>query len=260
MKIKTCGNRCVIMAVLALLLIGSSGYANNVITFTDGRRMRFDAIRYQARTDEYIVTADRGQFPFAAHLVQDIQMAQPERWDQGVRLLRGGRHDDAINVFRSIISDYNRLGWDNRARLMLAQAYSAKGDHSRAVSQYEAAFEHLTPSAAQRMGYWNALLAAERFSALRTELDRTIATAEREGAARAHLMRGNMHAAEGNTMEALFDYLRIHILYEQVTEIQPEALYRAAERLDALRDPRAAELRQRLRERYPRSEFAQRAR
>ncbi len=246
--------------IIGLLLISSNVIAANLLTMRDGRQLRFRSIRYQERTEEYIVITEAGRFPIPAADVREVRVSEPERWIEGTHLLNNQRYDDAISVFRDIMRDYNKLGgWDLRARGKLAQAYAAQGEHIRALAQYEALFEEISPTVQQRRNYWDSLLAADRYSTLKRELDNVIAEGRREEVAAAYLMRGRVHDAEGNTMEALFDYLRTHILFEEIEDVQPEALYRAADRLDALRDARADELRSRLRERYPRSEYARRA-
>lgn len=261
MKTLSFRGRCAAATILAGVILTTNLIAANVLTLQDGRRMGFRSIRYQESTGEYIVITDEGRFPIPAGNVRDVQVSEPERWLEGNHLLSNRRYDEAVSVFRDIIRDYNRLGWDLRARDKLARAYAGQGEHGRAITQYEDLFRAVTPTTEQRRNYWNALLAAERYSTLKSELDKVITEGEREDVAVAHVMRGNLHDAEGNTMEALFDYLRAHILFEEVTEVQPEALYRAAERLDVLRETeRAEKLREILRQRYPGSDYARRAR
>ncbi len=253
--------RGIAATILTGIVLSAPAIADNVLLLQDGRRIPFRSIRYQERTDEYMVMTQEGRFPVPAANVRDVRVAEPERWGQGNHMLRNQRYDDAVSVFRDIIRDYNRLGWDLRARSKLARAYAGQGEHGRAIAQYEELFKAQTPTSEQRRNYWSALLAAERYSTLKHELDTVIAEGERQDIAVAHLMRGNLHAAEGNTMEAVFDYLRTHILFEEVAEVQPEALYRAAERLDTLRETEHAErLRQVLRQRYPGSDYARRLR
>lgn len=261
MKFPSLFGRRIIITVLLAMMFGGLAAAENVLLLQDGRRMRFQSVRYRESDDEFVVVTPEGRFPIPAANVRDIRVSEPDRWVVGNHALRNQRYDDAVSVFRDIIRDYNRLGWDMRARDMLAQAYMGQGAHDRAISQYEELFQHVSPTSEQRRNYWSALLAAERYSTLKHELDTMIAAGERQDVAVAHLMRGNLHAAEGNTMEAIFDYLRTHILFEEVSGVQPEALFRAAERLDALRETEHAEkLRSILRERYPGSEYARRLR
>jgi hypothetical protein len=69
-------------------------------------------------------------------------------------------------------------------------------------------------------------------------------------------MRGNMNRESGQKEVALLDYLRVVILFENIREVQPEALYKAAEILEELRDPRADELRKKLVQEYKDSDYA----
>ena len=55
------------------------------------------------------------------------------------------------------------------------------------------------------------------------------------------------------------DYLRVVLLYESEKDVQPEALFKTAEALKALRDPRAPEYSKKLVEQYPDSPYAQKA-
>jgi hypothetical protein len=50
--------------------------------------------------------------------------------------------------------------------------------------------------------------------------------------------------------------LKVAVLFEDVPAIHPEALYKAAEVLDEMRDPRAAEMRKKLKAQYPGSSWA----
>ena len=101
---------------------------------------------------------------------------------------------------------------------------------------------------------------AQQFSTLKTELDTVIAGGNRDMAALAQLIRGDMYLAQGQKQDALYDYLRTVVLYEQVKEVQPEALFKAAQMLEELRDPRATDLRKKLVADFPASDYAKRVR
>lgn len=257
--IKRFGRYIVFFAVVGSAL---SAFAQNYIILQNGNRTDAVSIRYQGSTREFIVNTERGTFPIPEAQVREVHVTQPEQWNQGLQLMRAQRYDDAVSVFRTIMRDYTRLGWDLRARGMLAQAYAGQNQHARAIATYEELFRDITPNFEQRQAYWQSLLAAEQFATLRGELDKAIAEDTQENAAAAYLQRGKLHQAEGNTMEALFDYLRTHLLFEKLenAELHSEALHLAAQRLDDLRDPRADELRTRLRQRYPNSTFARQGR
>lgn len=245
------------MAIAVLPLAANENY----IILRNGQRQNVESIRYQRSTREYIVVAERSTIPIPEAQVIEVVVSKPAQWDAGEAALQSQRYEDAIRVFRDIVNNYEKLRWDNRARLPLAQAYAGSGEHARAITVYDELFSAITPTAPMRRAYWDSLLAAERFSTLKVEVENAIAGEDPAQAAIAHLMRGQVHAAEGNPTEAFFDYMRTHILFENVRspQMHAEALYRAAGRLESLRDPRAAELRNRLRQLYPDSEFARRA-
>ena len=58
--------------------------------------------------------------------------------------------------------------------------------------------------------------------------------------AAAVLMRAEMYRGQSQKEEALIDYLKVAVLFEDVAATHPEALFKAAEVLDEMRDPRAA--------------------
>ena len=110
-----------------------------------------------------------------------------------------------------------------------------------------------------RRRYWESLKGAEQYVQLKKELEDQIASGLRDSAALAQLLRGDMFLAQGQKNEALLDYLRTVVLYEQVKEIQPEALLKASRLLEELRDPRAADMKKKLIATYPNSAEAKKA-
>ena len=99
---------------------------------------------------------------------------------------------------------------------------------------------------------------SQQYASLKKELDEVIATGPRDMASIALLARGDMLLAQGQKQDALYDYLRVRVLYQNVAELQPEALFKAAQMLEELRDPRAADLRKTLVTEYRDSEYAKR--
>ena len=167
--------------------------------------------------------------------------------------------DAAVPILEGLITKYKMLVWDNRARELLAEAYLAKNDPKKAAAAMDDLFANITkaeaPPEVHRL-YWRTLLAAGRTQALKKELDDVIATGTRDMAAVAQIMRGNMNREAGQKEAAMLDYLRTVILFEQIKAVQPEALYRAAEMLDEMRDPRAEGMKKKLVTEYRDSEWA----
>ena len=82
----------------------------------------------------------------------------------------------------------------------------------------------------------------------------------RDLAARAQVLRGDLKRKRRQLEPAVQDYLRTVILFENIRDVQPEALYKAGETLEELRDARAKDLFARLQREYPDSKYAARAR
>jgi TolA-binding protein len=189
-----------------------------------------------------------------------VEVAKPAAYDAVVKMVNEGKFDAAIPVLEKMITDYEMLQWDNKARDLLGYAYTKQQDFKKAVATYEDLMKNALPSELTpelRRRYWDAMIGKGEYPALVKNLDELIAKGSREEAATAHLVRGDVYKAQGQTLDALFDYLRVAILYEQVKSVQPEALYKAARAMEDLRDPRAADMKKRLVQEYPRSEEAQ---
>jgi tetratricopeptide (TPR) repeat protein len=175
------------------------------------------------------------------------------------QLASQGNLDPAIPLLEGLIASYRMLIWDNRAKELLAWVYMQKKDAKKAVSiltDLIATAPSKSISQAARRVYWDALLATGQNAALKKELDDAIATGGRDVVAGAQVIRGNMLRGEGRKDDALSDYVRTILFFEDAKESRPEALFKAAELLDDLQDPRADEMRKTLLKEYPDSEFA----
>jgi outer membrane protein assembly factor BamD (BamD/ComL family) len=174
-------------------------------------------------------------------------------------MMAARQFDAAIPVLDDLVTKYKMLMWDNEARKLLAMAYMGKNDAKKAAATLDEYFTMVPKAqvpADVQLIYWNALLAADRASTLKKDLDEVIATGPREMAAAAQIMRGNMNRQAGQKEAATLDYLRVVVLYENVKSVQPEALFKAAEMLEELRDARAETLRKKLVQEYKDSEWA----
>jgi tetratricopeptide (TPR) repeat protein len=258
---KNCGRW--MAAGAALMLVAASAQAANIIKKIGGSTIEAKSIKWLPSSQEYRVETSEGIIlPMAAKEVESLEIDKPADMDKAEQLIKGGQVDSAIPLLEGIISGYTMLVWDNKAREALARAHVQKKDPKKAANVMEEMIKAVDPATVtreQRRLYWDILLAADRTSSLKKELDEAIATAPRETAALAQLMRGNMNRAGGQKEDALLDYLRTVILFKDVKDAQPEALFKAAEMMDELRDPRAGERRKELLQLYPDSEWAKKA-
>jgi tetratricopeptide (TPR) repeat protein len=247
-----------IMSFAVCILLTAQANADKIF-FTDGTSKPAQSIRFEATTGQYVVDTDKITMSFDKAKVARVEVAKPASYDKAVQLFNSGNFNEAIPLFQSIVSGYLMLGWDNKARDYMGQAYMKKKDYKNAVTVYNALFaaalpSEITPATLKR--YQDALLATGEYDKLKKMIDDTIATGSRDNAAMAQITRGDISKKQGKTFDALMDYLRTVILFKNVEEAQPEALYKAAQCLEELRDPRADIFKKKLAQDYPQSTWA----
>jgi len=245
--------------LVGMVLAAGPARAVNVVRMTNDKEFQPKSITYREGAQEYLlVLPDGTQIPIPKAQVASLEIDKPAEFDKAAQMIAAKQFDAAIPVLEDIIAKYKMLVWDNRARELLAQAQLTK-DPKKAVATLEEIFATLPKAQASsevHLLYWIALLAAGREATLKKDLDEVVATGPREMAAIAQVMRGNVNRAAGQKEAALLDYLRTVVLFDQVKSVQPEALFRAAEMLDELRDPRAEDVRKKLVQEYKDSEYA----
>lgn len=251
------GGRLACAAALAVAAL--QGQADQLI-LKNKSVMEAKSIRFKSSSQEYIViTMEDTTVPVPAKNVERAVVPKPAGFDIAAASIQAGKYEAAIAPLEKIISETTGLEWDNAARDLLGQALIGKKEARKAVATYKEIIDNVPPERVPllwRRHYWEALKSAEMFAVLKADLEKVINGGLRDTAALAQLMRGDMYAAQGQKNEALLDYLRTVILYEKVTELQPEALYKAATLLEELRDPRAAELKKKLVQEYGSSPYA----
>jgi tetratricopeptide (TPR) repeat protein len=175
-------------------------------------------------------------------------------------LLKQKKLSEVAGLLRQIKKEYQFLGWDQRASLMLARIYLPLQQFEESAREYEALFAvqpSLMQNLKERSNYMQALLGCGRVDQVAKMIDEDIASGSREAAARAQVVRGDMKAASGQYEEALLDYLRTAILFKAQTDVLPEATYKTAVALKKMNDPRAKEYFQKVIKEFPDSEYAE---
>ena len=231
------------------------------VILTDGRRIEGRDIRARANGD-VILSTDRGDLTFARGQYREAWASRPEELNQARRQMDAGRYDQVISTLDPIVSRYRHLSWDIEAMGMIAAAHNAKGSHQDALATYERLFQAAPRRKDDRdlkWGFFEAKLGAERLDALEGELDKLITEGERADAARAQVMRGDVQRQRGRTEAALLDYLRTTILFQAVTDVQAEALYKAGVALQEMRDQRARDMFRKVVREHADSPYAERA-
>lgn len=103
-------------------------------------------------------------------------------------------------------------------------------------------------------------MGVKQYDRLEGILNEVIAKGARPDAARAQVVRGDVKKARGMMEEGLLDYLRTVVFYKAEASVMPEALFKAAETLEAMRNPKAKEMYKRIVDEYGSSPYAQQAR
>ncbi|HMP77589.1 MAG TPA: tetratricopeptide repeat protein [Kiritimatiellia bacterium] len=234
---------------------------NPFVILPNGNRVDGTAIRSRA-DGTVILTTGQGEITYARGQYQRAEAVRPPDFDRARQLAQQGKPDDAIRLLEQVATNFRFLHWDTQSRISIAQILASKGDHTAAVTAYERLFQaspELRRESAVLWGYLTAMVEAKQFDKLSPMLEELIARGSRTDVARAQVLRGDLKMAQGQVEGAVMDYLRSVLLYESERTVLPEALVKAAEGLERLRDPRSREMYRRVAQEFPGTSFAQRA-
>jgi tetratricopeptide (TPR) repeat protein len=221
-------------------------------------------IQYVASRDVYRLETDRGRIEIPRRNVLEVRTVKPPLFDRVQQAVQGRQFSAAIAPLEAIMKEYRMLQWDIPAARLLTEAYLGMGQPAEAVKRAEIAIA-ANPGAAwadltfARL-YWKALADSKADERLSRVLQQAIEQGSRETAAAAQLARGDLEVARGNLREALVDgYLRTALLFADVKEVHPEALYKAMQTHERLGEHSHAEkLKKMLLSKYPGSSYSQR--
>jgi len=246
------------------LLLACAAMADTVYLRNGKSSIPAKSITWRESAQEYRVeTMDNMTLTFQRNQVARLDITKPADIDRAQQMIASGQPDAAITVLNDVIEKYRMRNWDNVARELLATIYLQRKDPKKAIALLEDYFRAAGQSEGQaklRKVYWIALNEAERFSTLKKELDTVIINGPRDAAAEAQIMRGDMARKQGSKEDAFKDYMRTALLFKDVKSVQPEALFKAAEILDEMRDPRGDLLRKEIVAEHPESEYAKKLR
>ena len=244
---------------LALLLAAVAPAA--FVEMADGSRREGADIR--ARTDGTIIlTTPQGQVTFQRGQYVRAVADKPADFDRARQLFAQKNYDEAIKLLDPIIQTYRFLEWDVNARIVRGQILLAKGDAAGAVDNYDQLFRgapEQRKNSEVLWPYFNALLAAKQYEKMGPALDEMISKGSRADAAKAQIVRGDIKMSQANLEGAVLDYLRSAIMFESERAVLPEALYKAADGLEKMRDPRAKEMYQRVASEFGGTPWGQKA-
>lgn len=251
-----------ICAVLTTAAMGAD-VMGRITTTPDGRQIT-GTVRWKAVARKYaIVQSGPGNIELEIDpaRVSKIEVVQPKELQPAIEAVKAGRTAQAIPVLDKLAQDYLMLQWDEPATRYLAEAYLANDDAANAVKACERIIGYRQEAAylsEMAVAYWTALLKTGRTARLEEYLDLAAKSGNRPTAARALILRGDMLRDRKQTRDALKDgYLRVVVLYKNVREAQPEALFKAMKAFEELQQiPHAERMRTALRTDFPTSEYA----
>jgi tetratricopeptide (TPR) repeat protein len=249
--------------ILVALLFASISTAAPYVLLPGNVQKVGTSIRADSSGTIKLITADGATLSFAKGQYVKAVADKPVDFDAARQKATAKDYAGAETILKRIVVENAFLEWDNNARIVLArEVYGAKGDYANAVATLEEIFR-VSPEKKNdpQVGwaYRDALLGAKQYEKLSLSLDELIKTGSRTDAAKAQIMRGDIKTSQGQIEGATMDYLRTVILFENERDVQPEALYKAAEALEKNRDPRAKGLYAKLRDQYAASPYAAKA-
>jgi len=252
------GGRALFLAIALLCtVVGAAPY----VIGPGGEKKIIGSSVKVANDGSILLTTQSGVLTFPKGTA--VYVDKPEAYDAAVRMIQSREWDRAVDALQKIVRDYRLLQWDNRAKALLARVYAEKGEYEKAVAAYDETLKEIPGILEEdevRRGYLKALRGAGQVDRLMPVLGESIANSSRELAAQALMMRAQLYVQQGELTLALYDFVIVAEMFRDIPEVQPEALFKAAEILGKLGDPKAAEFTSRLAKEYPDSSFAGQAR
>ena len=254
-------NTLITVVVATGLLVGMSPVVMAAkLKKTDGKELVGTRIKWVETQHEYRVENDDGSMiPVALDDVESVEIEKPAEFDKALQACNAKQYDVAIPILEDLVVKYRRLQWDAKSRELLANACLAKGDYKKAAQVLGDLMAGTTKSQItddQHVLYWTALMGAQMTASLKKDLNEALASDSKTLAALAMTKRGDVFRAEGKREDAILDYMRVVLMFEEARSAQAEALFKAAQVLDEMRDPRAEELKKKLVSLYPDSVYA----
>jgi len=245
---------CIGSIAACAMLLALPAPAANVLHLIGGKNIPFKSIRWDATKGEFLVQPASGGdavIPVAKKDVARLELDPPAEMTQAQQLLAANRNTEAIPLLQTVVANCRGLNWDNTAREALARIYVKGNEPEKAITMVDellAAGVGASISSGLRTEYWKALLAIDPKSAkAMKDLGEAIATGPRDIVPVALVMRGNLLRTAGRKENALQDYLRTILFFENAGAVRTEALTQAIALLEEQGDAtRANELRQKL--------------
>jgi tetratricopeptide (TPR) repeat protein len=247
---------------ILMLMVGAAQAAPFVIN-SAGKQVTGSSIQSAADGTILLTTLNGQTLTFRKGTYRQAFADKPKEMLQVEQLVKKKDLNAVVQTLLRVKEEYQFLGWDQRAGLMLARVYLPLKQFEDSAREYEELFiaqPKYSQNLKERSNYMQALLGSGRTKEVALMIDEDIASGSREAAARAQVVRGDMKAASGQSEEALLDYFRTALLFKSQTAVLPEATYKTAVVLKQMNDPRADEYFQKVINEFSDSEYAELAR
>lgn len=253
------------LAVAGLWLLAQAAVAqvSGEITKSNGQKIQ-GTLSWKAAVKQYEVRPPNAaaSFPVPLDQVAGVRVAPPAALDAAAKAVRSGQYTGPhIATLEKIVNDYLMLEHDVTAMRWLAEAKLKQGSGKDVAKLFDKVMENRDPATVApdaMRAYWDVLLEGERYSELRQQLKWGIEQGPRPVAASAQLLRGEMDMRRGQFKDALVDgFLRTVVLFQDVRDVQPEALFKAAKCFEELGESQNAEkMRKKLLSEFPDSSYS----
>ncbi|MFM7504971.1 MAG: tetratricopeptide repeat protein [Rubrivivax sp.] len=261
-------NRCRVAALTALLAAGAwtaqpvaAQIPGELIKKGTGQRVTGN-LSWRSGTKSYDVSGGGIQTTVPLDQVDSVRVAPPAGMEAAIKAVQQGASSGApVATLEKVVDTYLMLDHDLTAMRWLGEAYLRSGNAKEAVRRFDLVMANRTtadlPAPTVRV-YWNVLLAADRSSELRLQLGKAVEEGNRGVVAVAQVLRGDLDMKKQDFRSALVDgYLRTVVLFADVREVQPEALFKAAKCFEELRESQNAEkMRKKLLSEFPDSTYS----
>jgi TolA-binding protein len=195
-----------------------------------------------------------GKQEFAKGNYVEAYADPPAELRKAQSLVLTGKHEEALPMLADIYRKYRFLTVDLYAAELMAKAEIALDKSKDTVARYEEILgdnRRLIANPRVKWPYFSALIANGQFDKVEPSLGKMIQEGTREDAARAQMLRGDIQMVREKPKDAVLDYLRTSMFYQKVPGVAAEALFKAANTLESLRDNRSKKLYQELVDKYP---------
>ena len=248
---------------LATVLASAPAFAKPYVIKADGTKVEGESISGDEKGVLTLMTG-QGKLTFNPGQYKEAANDKPADFDAAVAAANAKDYAKADEMFQRVIRQNINLAWDIQAAVRAINMHVQRNDGPAAAKIADLILRlnkgGVAKSPDLQWVVWKAQVANKEFDKVELEAKKAIAEGSHELAARAYMARGDSLTAKSLHKEAVLDYLRVALLFDNQKDVAPEALYKAAQAMELLYvAARAKEMYAKLLQEYPRSFQAEQA-